>query len=139
MTTVIIEHVLMRVESNALRVATERIYLESDENPIERAQDAYPGSYAHSTSWRWDGKSVILTYAHVFAEWAALPVGLASTTFDAHDIEQHAVVCHAVRHLHFLERTDSDVAAMEGFAAFWDFSAHVARHHHPAVAGLLPI
>ena len=54
------------------------------------------------------------------------------------DLEQRPVACHAVRHLHFLERTDTEVAAMTGYDRFWTFAAEVAAHHYPAVAGLLP-
>jgi hypothetical protein len=94
-----------------------------------------------STSWRWAPHGVILTFVHVFPDASAGSATLgpdAAQRFTALDLEALPVTCHAVRHLHFLVRTDAEIAEIAGYDRFWAFAAEVADHHYPAVAGLLP-
>ena len=143
MNQVLLEHLVMRVDADGLLVLTTRLApLPPMADPVQVAFDAYPGAFTHSTSWRWVPEGVILTFAHVLPDAGvdtadardAQPV----SRFTAVDLERLAVCCHAVRHLHFVVRTDAAIATIAGYDRFWAFAAEVADHHYPAVAGLLP-
>lgn len=110
-------------------------------DPVQVASAAHPDAFTHSTSWRWTTDGVILTFAHVLPDASSIGTGTEphrEEQFTALGLEALPVCCHAVRHLHFLVRTDPSVAEIPGYDAFWAFAAEVAYHHHPAVAGLLP-
>lgn len=148
MNQVILEHLVMRMAADErLALVTVLEPLPPMADPVRHAEAAFPGTFTHSTSWRWSPDGVLLTFTHVHPDAVAdLPADGASVEDDAADavlvtvldLEQRPVACHAVRHLHFLERTDAEVAAMTGYDRFWAFAAEVAAHHYPAVAGLLP-
>lgn len=75
----------------------------------------------HSTSWRYKNNSIILTYI-VYSEMFTFPLGAVSTLHvnelrvTGHaskgqrvaEIDEVGVVSHAIRHLGFLVRNDSD-------------------------------
>lgn len=142
MNEVLLEHLVMRIDDEGrLELKTELSPLPPLADPVQVADAAHPGAFTHSTSWRWAPHGVILTFVHVF------PDGSAGTAEDDHiprqrftalDLEGLPVCCHAVRHLHFLVRTDDEVAEIAGYDRFWAFAAAVADQHYPAVAGLLP-
>jgi hypothetical protein len=138
---VLLEHLVMRVdEAGLLVLLTDVSSLPSLADPVQVAAAAYPGAFTHSTSWRWAPHGVILTFAHVLRE-PSIPGPVIDgdvQRFSALDLEALPVACHAVRHLHFLVRTDRTVSAIPGYDGFWAFAAAVADHHYPAVAGLLP-
>lgn len=143
MNQVILEHLVMRVTADGrLSLATVLEPLPAMADPVRHAEAAFPGSFTHSTSWRWSPDGVLLTFTHVHpdptADEPAAGVPVDGEFVTVQDLEQRPVACHAVRHLHFLERTDTEVAGMTGYDRFWDFAAEVAAHHYPAVAGLLP-
>jgi hypothetical protein len=135
--TVIVEHLVMAAHGPDVVLGCQVAELPHGANPVSHAQAAYPGSFAHSTSWRWTDAGVVLTFAHVLNDDSSLPPGLDTVTLSAYDLERHQVACHAVRHLHFLQRTDENVASLQGFDDFWAFASAVADYHYPAVAGLL--
>jgi hypothetical protein len=138
---VVLEHLVMSMDDDRrLMLATAVTRLLASQDPVALADSMFPGSFSHSTSWRWTPDGVILTFVHVYPDAAAPvpPAGSPVRAFTALGLEQDSVACHAVRHLHFLVKTDEDIAAIEGYQRFWDFAAEVADHHHPAVAGLLP-
>lgn len=141
MNQVFLEHLVMRVDTDGMLVLTTRLApLPPMADPVQVAFDSYPGAFTHSTSWRWVSEGVILTFAHVLPDAS---VGTAGDTppesrFTAVDLERLTVCCHAVRHLHFVVRTDAAIATIAGYDRFWAFAAEVADHHYPAVAGLLP-
>lgn len=141
MNEVLLEHLVMRVDATGLlALLTEVSSLPPLADPVQVAADAYPGAFTHSTSWRWAPHGVILTFAHVLRD-EPLPGTVdhdGMQRISALDLEALPVACHAVRHLHFLVRTDREVAAITGYDRFWAFAADVADHHYPAVAGLLP-
>ena len=142
MNEVLLEHLVMRVDDTGLlALLTEVSSLPPLADPVQVAADAYPGAFTHSTSWRWAPHGVILTFAHVLRDEPAPRHGVdddGMQRISALDLEALPVACHAVRHLHFLVRTDRAVAAISGYDRFWAFAAAVADHHYPAVAGLLP-
>lgn len=143
MNQVILEHLVMRVTADGrLSLATVLEPLPPMADPVRHAEAAFPGSFTHSTSWRWSPDGVLLTFTHVHpdptTDETAAGVPVDGELVSVQDLEQRPVACHAVRHLHFLERTDAEVAGMTGYDRFWDFAAEVAAHHYPAVAGLLP-
>jgi len=139
---VLLEHLVMRVDAQGqFCLQTDVSVLPPLADPVRVAAAAHPDAFTHSTSWRWTPDGVILTFAHVLPD--ASSVGAAVETsreeqFTALDLEALPVCCHAVRHLHFLVRTDTSVAEITGYDAFWAFASAVADHHYPAVAGLLP-
>lgn len=143
MNQVILEHLVMRMAPDGrLSLVTVLEPLPPMADPVRHAETAFPGTFTHSTSWRWSPDGVLLTFTHVHPD-AAADQPVDGATGDAElvsvlDLEQRPVACHAVRHLHFLERTDTEVAAMTGYDRFWAFATEVAAHHYPAVAGLLP-
>lgn len=141
MNEVLLEHLVMHVDDTGqLALLTDVSSLPPLADPVQVAAEAYPGAFTHSTSWRWAPHGVILTFAHVLRD-GPLPGPLDHDVvqrFSALDLEALPVACHAVRHLHFLVRTDRTVAAITGYDRFWAFAAAVADHHYPAVAGLLP-
>jgi len=110
-------------------------------DPVQVAAEAHPDAFTHSTSWRWAPHGVILTFVHVFPDASIRTRALEDPPeqrFTALDLEALPVCCHAVRHLHFLVRTDAEIAEIPGYDRFWAFAAAVAEQHYPAVAGLLP-
>ena len=139
---VVLEHLVMRMAADGRLVLTTTLEpLPTMADPVQQAERAYPGTFTHSTSWRWSPDGVLLTFTHVHPDTIledgdSVPEGARLVT--VLDLEQLPVACHAVRHLHFLERTDAEVAAMTGYDRFWAFASEVAAHHYPAVAGLLP-
>lgn len=142
MNEVLLEHLVMRIDDEGrLAVTTQVSPLPPLADPVQAAARAHPDAFTHSTSWRWEPHGVILTFAHVFADGstgARALDALPEQRFTALDLEALPVCCHAVRHLHFLVRTDAEVARIPGYERFWAFAAAVADHHYPAVAGLLP-
>ena len=143
MNQVILEHLVMRVTADGrLSLATVLEPLPPMADPVRHAEAAFPGSFTHSTSWRWSPDGVLLTFTHVHpdatADEPSTGTSVDGELVSVQDLEQRPVACHAVRHLHFLERTDAEVAGMTGYDRFWVFAAEVAAHHYPAVAGLLP-
>jgi hypothetical protein len=144
---VLLEHLVMRIdEEDRLVLRTQVSPLPSLADPVQVAAAAHPGAFTHSTSWRWAPHGVILTFVHVYPDGSAggpgsdehAPDDGTVERFTAHDLEALPVCCHAVRHLHFLVRTDAQIAEITGYDRFWAFAAAVADQHYPAVAGLLP-
>jgi len=132
---VLLEHLTVVATSpNLLMMRIDREPLSVDVDPVEAGFGRVVDALSHSTSWRYEDATVILTFIHVLADGSALD---AQWTGTPEDLEGHAVACHAVRHLHFLRHTDSDVADAPGLPEFWAFASRVADHHYPAVAGLL--
>lgn len=142
MNEVLLEHLAMRIDDEGrLALQTQVTPLPSMADPVRVAGAAYPDAFTHSTSWRWAPHGVILTFVHVFRDGSASTTDahdLAAQRFTALDLEALPVCCHAVRHLHFLVRTDAEIASIAGYDRFWAFAAAVADQHYPAVAGLLP-
>jgi hypothetical protein len=140
---VVLEHLVMQADPDGrLVLRTSATPLPPMADPVQAAATAFPGAFTHSTSWRWAPEGVILTFAHVLPDDAA-PADAAhaavhAAVYAAADLERLPVCCHAVRHLHFLVRTDAEVAAITGYDRFWALAAEVADEHYPAVAGLLP-
>jgi hypothetical protein len=135
---VILEHLVMHADADGrLVLRTSLTPLPPMADPVQAAAAAFPGTFTHSTSWRWAPEGVILTFAHVRPDDSA-DAAAADAAYTAVELERLPVCCHAVRHLHFLVRTDEDVAAITGYDRFWALAAEVADHHYPAVAGLLP-
>ena len=141
MNQVVLEHLVMRMTGDGrLALATVLEPLPTMADPVQQAEAAFPGTFTHSTSWRWSPDGVLLTFTHVHPDPGDGDESVLADArlVDVGDLEQLPVACHAVRHLHFLERTDADIAAMPGYDRFWAYAAEVAAHHYPAVAGLLP-
>jgi hypothetical protein len=142
MNQVFLEHLVMHADPDGrLVLRTSLAPLPPMADPVQAAATAFPGAFTHSTSWRWAPEGVILTFAHVLPDDRVDPQpaeGLPATAYTAVELEHLPVCCHAVRHLHFLVRTDAEVAATAGYDRFWALAAEVADHHYPAVAGLLP-
>jgi hypothetical protein len=135
MGSVRLEHLLVSTSSpTTAAMRTENVDLPPGVDPVEIGFDRVPGALSHSTSWRYEDGTVVLTFVHVLPDGSAVDDDWAGTP---EDLESHPVACHAVRHLHFLRHTDPDVAAWVGVEDFWAFAAAVANHHYPAVAGLL--
>ena len=105
-------------------------------DPVVLADQFLPGSFTHSTSWRWLQEAVVLTFVHVTSDGVVLP-NADVIRLTPSKIEEHSVACHAVRHLHFLFHTNQEVAALPGLQDFWAYAEEVVAQHHPAVAGLL--
>ncbi len=136
--SVVLEHLVMTMCGDRLRLGREVTRVQVGEDPVEVAAATVPGSFAHSTSWRWADDVVVLTFAHVLPDGNDLQDGMAGELLEVPDLERNPVACHAVRHLYFLERTDPEVRELPNLDGFWAFAAAVVTHHHPAVAGLLP-
>jgi len=112
-------------------------------------QDEHPPVLLHSTSWRPDGPTIVLTYVAVLScsglvrdEWpAALPISAELLPTVGNPPPHGAtevpvpryidVLHHALRHLTFL--TQSDAAAREALVGHW--ATHLATLE-PALAGM---
>jgi hypothetical protein len=89
-----------------------------------------PGALLHSTSWRFDGERIVLTYAALPdpAPVAAVPVAADAMVVSAspltpspQGVDASAAATHAVRHLALLLSTDAIVAAAAAEApVLWD-------------------
>lgn len=113
---------------------TERVPLPEQADPVTEGFGRVADALSHSTSWRYEDGVVLLTFLHVLPDRSELD---ADWEGSPEELEGQPVACHAVRHLHFLRHTDSEVAATSGVSEFWLFASRVADHHYPAVAGLL--
>lgn len=132
---VVVEHLLVCAQADGqAQVLIECEPLTVGSDPVALGFSRVPEALSHSTSWRFDGGAVVLTFVHVLPDGHALEGAWSGSP---RELESLPVACHAVRHLHFLRHTDTDVAAWEGIDAFWRLAADVADQHYPAVAGLL--
>ncbi len=134
---VVLETFTMRGGSEGIWLDRELTDLPSGEDPLALVSGDRSEGYAHSTSWRWSGDAVVLTFVVLLPD---TPHGMVADVGDfmsVADLERTPVACHAVRHLHFLRHTDDEVAALADCEAFWRVAESVADHHYPAVAGLL--
>ena len=132
---VVVEHLLVCVQADGqAQVCIEREPLAVGSDPVALGFSRVPEALSHSTSWRFEGGAVLLTFVHVLPDGALLDDAWQGP---AAELESLPVACHAVRHLHFLRHTDAAVAAWEGIDGFWRLAAEVADQHYPAVAGLL--
>jgi len=135
MNIVILEHLVMCAQSpSELRLAASITRLPALADPVTVAESMHPRAITHSSSWRWTRDGVILTFVHVYPD-ATLGADAKGRIINTSDIEFEPVACHAIRHMYFLEKTDTSFSVHLGFSDFWEYSAEIARHHHPAVAG----
>lgn len=132
---VVVEVVLIRLQSGVLHHRFARRTLTGDERPDNAALDlarAEDGAVCHSTSWRYQDGDVVLTYAVVPDPQPSRPaVALTAPSVLSSsdplrptpaDIHEHHVVAHAVRHLAYLANTDptiADVAAADTPGGCW--------------------
>lgn len=126
-TPVDVEVVLLRWEAGSLCYRTARRPLGDGERPDDAAlalaeiEDGNRRAVCHSTSWRHEDGSVVLTYAVVpdpAPDRPATPLRAPAVVCSGDplrpapaDLHAHHVVAHAVRHLAYLVDTDPAVAA----------------------------
>jgi hypothetical protein len=135
MTSVLLEHLTLSAQAADCAVmGVECLPLPPGRDPVAAGFARVADALSHSTSWRYEEGSVVLTFVHVLPDRTPL---VGPWMGSPEDLESEPVACHAVRHLHFLRHTDEEVAAAPGLSVFWAFAARVADHHYPAVAGLL--
>jgi hypothetical protein len=149
---VVIETVLLSVRLGELHYRVRSRDLPDGAHPDALARELAgfapwspdPARLLHSTSWRFEGGSVVLTYAALPdpqpaqaspidparpAPYAADPLAPALDGVGVHD-----AAVHACRHLAYLRQTDPVVALAAGAAPeLWESIGVL----HPAVAGLL--
>ena len=136
MTGIVLEEIALVARGDRLRLSLCTTPLEPGNDPVAAAHRRSGALLVHSTSWRYLDNAVVLTFARVLPDVAwSDDAGWMEVTVA--ELEALPVACHAVRHLHFLHRTDQGVAEVEGAADFWEFAREVVTHHYPAVAGLL--
>jgi hypothetical protein len=155
---VLVEVLVLRLDDSgrlAYRVAHGQAHgREPDTVAIEaggvRTGLAAVGTVSHSTSWRYDGGQIVLTYAvapdpqpHLTA--TPLPhVGIVCSNDPLYPtpavLHEHHIAAHAVRHLGYLARTDPTVAkaasqqpdlwrALDHYAAAATVGDHDQTHH----------
>jgi hypothetical protein len=147
---VVVEAVLLSADKYGVRFRMRSGRLRSGAHPDEVArrlagrQPGGPAGLLHSTSWRVEHGSIVLTYAALpdpVPDWA-IPVvsdGRAPVSEDPlapcpAGVRPVDVAAHACRHLAYLRRTDHLVASCaEAAPELWD---HLDRFT-PAVAGLI--
>lgn len=144
----LVETVLLGARSGQLSFRTVTRRLGIGEHPDACARSlAGPGvGLLHSTSWRYVGGGIVLTYVCLPDPAAAAPVepvldlppvrGADPLTPSPPVVRAVDVAAHACRHLAFLRHTDRQVAdAIAGAVEIWD----LIDVFTPAVAGLLPM
>ncbi|MEV6968713.1 hypothetical protein AB0M47_26710 [Hamadaea sp. NPDC051192] len=142
----VVETVLFSAQDGRLRFRTRRAELPHGAHPdaLARSLTGLADGLLHSTSWRFEGGRVILTYAALPdpdpartlpldpsrpLPYAADPLAPASAVIDVAD-----VAAHACRHLAYLRQTDPVVAlAALDDPQLWDLVADST----PAMGGLL--
>jgi hypothetical protein len=159
MAVTVVETVLLSVHAGRLAFRVLRRRLPRGTHPDELARRLAgfgpdDGGLLHSTSWRFDGGVVVLTYAALPdpTPAGATPVDLARPTPYPVDplapgrvhLTVHDIAVHACRHLAFLRRTDPLVASgavggadqhgADGQPELWD----AIDPYEPALAGALP-
>ncbi|SNT13068.1 hypothetical protein SAMN05421812_103303 [Asanoa hainanensis] len=122
----IVEVVLLSAADGALRYRTVSSALPAGVHPDDLALHlsgltlCTPGATLHSTSWRFESESVVLTYAALPdpSPTTTLPLspdrmvtGRAALAPSPPDVDTDAVAAHAARHLALLTVTDPVVAA----------------------------
>jgi hypothetical protein len=147
---VLIETVLLSGHDGALRFRVRSRALDGGERPDAVAQDLAgldprdPASLLHSTSWRFGGEAVVLTYVGLRdpapdgdapAVWpGVLAAGSDPLTPTPRQVSAVAVARHACEHLAYLRYTDTLVAACASAAGdLW----RLIDRFTPAPAGLL--
>lgn len=132
---ILLEHVTVTSsEQDSLHLHIDCVELPSGADPVSTGFSLHPDALSHSTSWRAENDTLILTFIHVLKDATPLETTWVGTP---EELESLPSACHAVRHLHFLRFTDDDIAAWSGIEGFWGLAQQVADHHYPAVAGLL--
>jgi hypothetical protein len=151
MAVTVVETVLFSVQAGRLAFRVRRKRLAGGGHPdalarrlagLDRAGE--PTGLLHSTSWRFEGGAVVLTYAAVpdpspIGATALEPERAAPYPMDplapgAVHLTAHDVAAHALRHLSYLRRTDPLVAvAAREQAELWE----AIGRHEPALAGAL--
>jgi len=142
----VVETILLSALGDELRFRTRRQALPSGAHPdaVARSLTGLTGGLLHSTSWRFAGGSVILTYAGLpdpepadalpLDPWRPLPYAVDPLAPALDHVSAEDVAAHACRHLAYLRRTDPVVAlASDDAPLLWDLIAGLA----PAMAGLL--
>ena len=142
-----LEHLsISAISADRIELLIERVDLPPGVDPVTTGFSHHENALSHSTSWRAEPGSVILTFAHVLPDRTELTVPAADRAKDGdlsrwsggpEELESLPSACHAVRHLHFLRFTDQNIESYEGLDEFWAYAHSVADHHYPAVAGLL--
>jgi len=147
---VFIETVLLSEHDGTLRFRVCSRALDGGERPDAVAQDLAeldprdPASLLHSTSWRFSGGSVVLTYVGLPDPWpdgdapavrpGVLAAGSEPLTPTPRQVSAVAVARHACEHLAYLRYTDTVVAACASAAGdLW----RLIDRFTPAPAGLL--
>jgi len=155
---VLVEVLVLRLDDHgrlAYRVVDEYAHARSPDTVAIEAAGVRTvrepvGTVSHSTSWRYDGGQIVLTYAvapdpqpHLTAT-PLLHVGIVCSNDPLHPtpgvLHQHHVAAHAVRHLAYLDFTDPTVAkaalqqpdlwhALTHYAAATTVGAHDQTHH----------
>jgi hypothetical protein len=104
------------------------------------------GRVLHSTSWRFDGARIVLTYVALPDPMRAAPGrrlvgahlahGLLPASPTPVRLSRDEVAAHACRHLAFLKATDAAVArAARAFPHIWEL---IDANFAPSLAGALP-
>jgi hypothetical protein len=147
MAVTVVETVLFSVQAGGLAFRVRRKRLTGGGHPdalARRLAGLDRAGLLHSTSWRFEGGAVVLTYAAVpdptpidatplererGAPYPMDPLAPGAVRLTAHDVARHAI-----RHLSYLRRTDPLVAgAAQEQAELWE----VIGRHEPALAGAL--
>jgi hypothetical protein len=149
---IVVETILLSVRQGELHYRTRQQPLPDGAHPDALARDlagfadhsTNAARLLHSTSWRFAGGSVVLTYAGLPDPLPApaVPLDLRQPLPYAADplaptldhLTVHEVAVHACRHLAYLQRADPVVALTADAAPqLWELIADFS----PAVAGLL--
>jgi len=150
MAVTVVETVLLSLRAGRLCFRVRSRRLASGTHPDELARrlaglrGGEPAGLTHSTSWRYDGGAVVLTYAALpdpdptdaipldpdrIVPYPADPLAPGAVRLSAHD-----VAAHAGRHLAYLRRTDPLAGrAAAAQPALWEA---IARFE-PGLAGVL--
>jgi len=151
MAVTVVETVLFSVQAGRLAFRVRRKRLSGGDHPdalarrlagLDRASDR--AGLLHSTSWRFEGGVVVLTYAAVpdptpigaspLDPERGAPYPMDPLAPGAVRLTPHDVAGHAGRHLSYLRRTDPLVArAADGQVELWD----AIGRYEPALAGAL--
>jgi len=147
MAVTVVETVLFSVQAGrpAFRVRRQRLARGVHPDALaRRLAGLNDAGLLHSTSWRFEGGAVVLTYAAVpdptpigatpldperGAPYPMDPLAPGAVRLTAHD-----VAVHALRHLSYLRRSDPLVArGIHGQAELWE----AIGRYEPALAGAL--
>ena len=133
---VLVERLRLTAHQQTLHTSRDLLPVPYGTDPVDVAANADGSVWTHSTSWRTEQNTVVLTFITVYPDGYPVAQWQQVEEFTAAQVQTRPVLCHALRHLGFLHHAEPQVGALVHVTDLLDFTHEVIEQHYPAVAGL---